>query len=287
MPNCAAKVLSLPRNLFWAIPKRAEYYTPRVKRTIQLFMKDATTELAQRIKTDGVDLSAARKASEDISKALRTNLESWAIGMGRDGWYIAEGIVRPSKRRQWEIEGKAGIPVARGFGSDAQVENVIRVNISDWIDDTSRSYASTVSGQIESIMKSAAVYQDSDGRGLTPVDIAKYFSEQFNTFTGAYSTLIARTTTNYAYNDGATLLYQDVGFSVGEWIVTDDDVLCPYCEQFDGKTFTLGEPVIQRGSAVSVEGERDYVAAFDIPHAPLHPHCRCTVGVSYSDPLFN
>ena len=53
-----------------------------------------------------------------------------------------------------------------------------------------------------------------------------------------------------------------------EWITTDDDRLCPICEPMNGQIVELNEPFI--------DGDGEHV---DEP--PVHPNCRCTVGISF------
>lgn len=84
------------------------------------------------------------------------------------------------------------------------------------------------------------------------------------------STLIARTETIAASNQGQTQLWQQ---AVAEgvlprntkrvWIVTPDERLCPICEGLDGSTSSLNGTFENK---------------FDNP--PAHPGCRCTTGLA-------
>ena len=53
-----------------------------------------------------------------------------------------------------------------------------------------------------------------------------------------------------------------------EWITTDDDRLCPICEPMNGQIVGLGEAFLDG------DGE-------DVEEPPVHPNCRCTVGISF------
>lgn len=84
--------------------------------------------------------------------------------------------------------------------------------------------------------------------------------------------LIARTETMQASNEGQQEAWDQAvedGLLTGneeqEWIVTPDDRLCPECEPFDGVTAELG-------GTFEAGGEES-----DGP--PLHPRCRCTLGL--------
>lgn len=54
------------------------------------------------------------------------------------------------------------------------------------------------------------------------------------------------------------------------WLTTPDDRLCPICEPMDGQSVGLEEPF------VSDEGD-------SVMMPPLHPQCRCAVGLSFHD----
>lgn len=84
--------------------------------------------------------------------------------------------------------------------------------------------------------------------------------------------VIARTETMRASNEGQQQAWDQAaedGYLTGneeqEWIVTPDDRLCPECEPFDGETAELG-------GTFSAEG-------IDSDGPPLHPRCRCTLGL--------
>lgn len=53
-----------------------------------------------------------------------------------------------------------------------------------------------------------------------------------------------------------------------EWITTDDDRLCPICEPMNGQIVGLDEAFLDG------DGE-------DVEEPPVHPNCRCTVGISF------
>jgi len=67
------------------------------------------------------------------------------------------------------------------------------------------------------------------------------------------ATLIARTETLRAHNEGRMVFYREVGVSHVEWLTAHDERTCPVCAPLDGKVFPIGES----------------------PNMP-HPACRCT-----------
>jgi SPP1 gp7 family putative phage head morphogenesis protein len=66
------------------------------------------------------------------------------------------------------------------------------------------------------------------------------------------ATLIARTETLRAHNEGRKVFYRQVGITKVRWLIADDDRTCKICRPLDGKVFGIDE----------VEGP--------------HPGCRCT-----------
>ena len=67
------------------------------------------------------------------------------------------------------------------------------------------------------------------------------------------ATLIARTETLRAHNEGRKVFYRQVGITKVRWLIADDDRTCPVCRPLDGKVFGIDE----------VDGP------------PGHPGCRC------------
>jgi len=87
------------------------------------------------------------------------------------------------------------------------------------------------------------------------------------------ATLIARTEVMRAANAGQRESWRqavDSGMLTGDekrqWIVTNDERLCPECESLDGEVAELGGEYPDPGG----EGP------------PLHPNCRCTEGIIYA-----
>jgi SPP1 gp7 family putative phage head morphogenesis protein len=88
----------------------------------------------------------------------------------------------------------------------------------------------------------------------------------------ARADVIARTESMKAANEGQRQLWeqaQDKGLlgknAQQEWIVGDDEKLCPICQDMDGVQVGLDEDF-------NVDGE-------DIDGPPAHPNCRCTVAL--------
>lgn len=59
------------------------------------------------------------------------------------------------------------------------------------------------------------------------------------------------------------------------WIITPDDLLCPICEELDGKTTGLGDSFSSTVKLSPGGTEQNYTPQYP----PAHPRCRCTVGL--------
>ena len=69
------------------------------------------------------------------------------------------------------------------------------------------------------------------------------------------ATLIARTETLRAHNEGRMAFYRDVGVTKVQWLAADDERTCPECSRLNGRVFLLD----------------------DVPMLPRHPSCRCVL----------
>jgi SPP1 gp7 family putative phage head morphogenesis protein len=67
------------------------------------------------------------------------------------------------------------------------------------------------------------------------------------------ATLIARTETLRAHNEGRKAFYREAGVEKVQWLTADDERTCPECAPLDGKVFKIDEA----------------------PAMPAHPGCRC------------
>ena len=69
------------------------------------------------------------------------------------------------------------------------------------------------------------------------------------------ATLIARTETLRAHNEGRKVFYREVGIRKVKWLTAQDERTCPECAPLDGRVFRID----------------------DAPGPPKHPACRCSL----------
>ena len=68
------------------------------------------------------------------------------------------------------------------------------------------------------------------------------------------ATLIARTETLRAHNEGRMTFYREVGVEKVQWLTAADERTCSECAPLDGRVFRIVKA----------------------PMMPLHPACRCS-----------
>lgn len=112
---------------------------------------------------------------------------------------------------------------------------------------------------------------------LTIDGLARRLRREFADWSDKRATMVARTETIRASNQGAKLAYRAAGVKEIEWLAVDDS--CPYCKALNGTRVSIDAAWIGEGEAFHPEGAdaplvADY-GAIDAP--PAHPLCRCTV----------
>lgn len=113
--------------------------------------------------------------------------------------------------------------------------------------------------------------------GLTGAQLSRTLRTALVARSKVRSDLIARSATIWNYNEGAKILYRDEGVAVLEWLVTQDDVLCEFCEPFDGRQIEITGSFAQAGETVPGNAGGAITPFLAVEHPPLHVNCRCAV----------
>jgi len=163
------------------------------------------------------------------------------------------------------------------FGADELVANHLKPRIGDWVLDTSKIETETTASDIERLIKKATAELDSQGYEYGPMDLAKMFLDEGIAATKGRAMLLSRTMTIWNYNEGAVGLYESEGIGASQWLTTDDDVTCEFCREMDNKIAPLRKPYASPGETLQGDEGGEMEFDYDVMHAPLHPHCRCTI----------
>jgi hypothetical protein len=114
--------------------------------------------------------------------------------------------------------------------------------------------------------------------GLSIPNLRNALMEALDFLTRDRAELIARTETMKASNQGLLEGMRQSGVVIAkEWLATEDDRVCEFCESLDGAIIGLEEDYFGEGDVVSVEGASMALDYEDISAPPLHPDCRCTL----------
>ena len=110
------------------------------------------------------------------------------------------------------------------------------------------------------------------GRDLTIDQVERKVERYANALLKQRGELIARTEILTAANRGQLELWREArrqgsldGTWLKQWILTEDELLCPSCEPLDDEPVGLTEHFDSDIGSVQ--------------HPPLHPNCRCTLGL--------
>jgi hypothetical protein len=107
--------------------------------------------------------------------------------------------------------------------------------------------------------------------------------ELYGDFSRVRADAIAITETSWAANEGVEQAWIQSRVVEGkEWLTAEDERVCPYCNDMDGKTAPLGDNFFDLGSRLTVDSDagNPITLHFDfeeIRHPGLHVRCRCTL----------
>lgn len=149
-------------------------------------------------------------------------------------------------------------------------------NIRKWVKGTAEAAAKTTARRM------TRLYNKALEDGWTPDELSTALVNSGIVQTEARATLLARTGTVWAMNEGAEQRYKREGVAVKEWVTTEDDLACPFCKAVDGVKVRIDDDFVPEGTDFTIgKGRRKKTLSssmpFDISHPPLHPHCRCTI----------
>lgn len=207
------------------------------------------------------DAAAAFEAvipsSHAIAKSLeRSELEDYLAEVMEDGFIIAAEELDSTLRASAGQEVKE-ITIQ---GVTFSVKNIaatewLRAHVGELI----KTLPQTTLDEVREVI--VQVYEEKKSVEVMTREIAASIGDRKR------ARLIARTETLRAANEGQKKMWQEAK-SVGlldssdlqVWLVSADEKLCKKCEPYDGVTAPIGEE-------------------FDEGGPPLHPNCRCTVGL--------
>ena len=251
-----------------------------MKRALAFAFRNATRELAHYVRHNH-DFHISKDFSARLQHEIYSAIRRPMLAMAVHGFQLAGAETKiVGKSRFDNAQGKAFANNGVGFSEDRSkfVLNNKWPNLEKWVSTTVESANNTFGARMLGIFQTAADYRDLEtGRGLTPSDIARSLLDSGMDLSEERASMLARTGSIWAYNEGAVERYVADGVEVVEWLTADDDLTCPFCAEMNGKRVETQESFFSNGDALQAGGETLKFGRFDVKHPPLHPNCRCTL----------
>ena len=168
---------------------------------------------------------------------------------------------------------EAGLSAASSLDTDIVLSNE---QILTFIAEHNYKFANSIAkSSVETIRKSV---QKAFEQGTSLKSLRDELKDKFaGQVSKNRATMIARTETIRAANEGARAVYKGAGVTKMTWIASSD--ACPYCQGLNGKTISVEENFLSKEDIYMPEGTKKALdlSYGDIPSPPIHPGCRCTI----------
>ena len=192
-----------------------------------------------------------------------------AVAMAVEGYQLAE-IEFGKTGGLAAMLAKQGETIA-AFDRAELLANTLTPDVEQWLRSvTTKMSQTTLNVTIREVEAARAA-------GMTGAQLSRTLRTALVTRSKVRSDLIARSATIWNFNQGAKQLYADEGVTVLEWLVTQDDVLCEFCEPFDGRQIEIKESFVPGGERVPGNEGGSLTPDLAVEHPPLHPNCRCAI----------
>jgi len=210
-------------------------------------LKDLETEI------DGI----AKELSEDWKVGIRANVEG-AMKLGiEDGIGQLEALEHPDFQDLSDLKRQSLLTRTFSTIDRAAVDFLANYEVT-LLGDVSRELASGIKRTItQGVLEGKSIPQVAREIGKVVEDPEAFRTAGKTVFKSAQqrATLIARTETLRAHNEGRKVFYREVGVKKVKWITAHDERTCPECAPLDGRVFRIE----------------------NAPGPPKHANCRCTV----------
>ncbi|MHA1572593.1 MAG: phage minor head protein [Alphaproteobacteria bacterium] len=221
-------------------------------------------------------LATAREAHEtEIIKAKG----DWPVAYAVHAYNVSGALLGKKsflRHLRAKANGKAG-PTIDFVDSEELVANHLRPRVDEWVAATSKLESQTTAKQFDSLYKRAVAATSQEGEIVSNVTLAQWIQKEGLAVTRNRAELMARTTTNWGYNEGSISLYEDEGIGESEWLTTMDEVTGEWDAALDGTRVPLRDNFVRAGDSYRKADGSLAKAGIDVPHPPLHPNCRCAL----------
>ena len=196
------------------------------------------------------------------------------IGIAGSKWALAE-LEEPTKAIGETVDSLLVVGDPEDFLVDP-----INIKVDAWLEKVASDVTKRNAAQIQKVHDEAVAYRGPNGEALTPSQIARKIEKIAPEFTRHRARMIAFTDTNQAFNVGARVRYADLNVTVLEWMTSEDDAVCPFCQAMDGVKIRIEDSFWPEGATMTIQ-DGDVERRLNIKHGcenpPLHPFCGCVI----------
>ena len=161
-------------------------------------------------------------------------------------------------------------------GKDASSYDPFKPAIQDYFDSRSTLLADEVNDETAKQLRASLA------EGVKAGESSYQLRARVEAVMGSASTMradrIARTEVARAQGYADITAWSQSGVVSGkEWFTARDEKVCIWCNSLDGKVYGLEDNIFAKGESLTVDGKTQHYNYDDVPSAPLHPQCRCTI----------
>jgi len=203
------------------------------------------------------------KKGIDTKKALNVLNKS-------DEMNLTIELMSPALTELLQKEGEATIMTVNPIVSFDVTADATQERFDKYVGATAQSYTDTTIAALNDTIKEGI----SEGENV--VQIEKRINEVYEYTDKVRAELMAKTVTfdisNQATNDA---FVQSGVVKTKKWYTAQDERVCPMCYPLQGKEIAVESTFYKEGEEIT--GSSSATAFLDLPWAPLHPRCRCTI----------
>lgn len=175
-----------------------------------------------------------------------------------------------------KIVGEQGSRAMLMTGTGAAFDEATKV-VQQFIKNRTFQFSFETTEETNNLLKASLTEGVASGEGID--QLRRRVQDVFDGMEKYRAERIARSEVIRASNFATREAYHQSGVVEQlEWLVTDDDRLCPLCAPLSGKTISIKDSFFSRGDTVVGADGSEYAVDYEsIDNPPLHPNCRCTI----------
>ncbi len=213
-----------------------------------------------------------RKVNKEIFKQVRKNIDKIkSKAIDPDDLYDEDEIVtlsvdlnKPTLTELYKKEGLAGAKLINR--DDFKFTPELQKALDKAINLLGQSYSDVTKELLKGSLEAAIT----DGVSIPDriAEIEEYFDK-------SRAEAVAKTETFRVANTAAKEAWKQNGISKIIWFTAEDELVCAYCNDMDGKEIGIEENFFNKGDSLTVDGQTLNFNYANIEAGALHTNCRC------------